>query len=256
MSDPTIATLTAAQRTQYHEQGWCVLERAIPAPLLELLRDNCQAAIAATDREFDRQGTDVLGINHRGKRYFSCHPSLTQPGLWQFIRSPLMTGICRDLLGPDAFVFWEQYVVKMAESNMRFAWHQDGTYVEHSAPGTVFAPYLTAWCALDDMSAANGTIDVLPYPRAGGRDLWPYRVEDGSNDLVAYDGPDPGIPVVVPAGSIALFSSHTLHRSGANTTGRARRSYLIQYSEAVVVRPDGAPWGRTEAVLRAGVPVE
>lgn len=242
--------LTPAQCAQYAEQGWCILERAIPTELLQLLRAHCQESIATTDRWLDSLGVDVHGINHRGKRYFSSHPSLAMPQLFEFIRSPLMQGICRDLLGPAAFVFWEQYVVKMGESNMRFAWHQDGTYVINSAPGTTFDPYLTCWCALDDMSEANGTIYVLPYDRAGGNDLKPFRVEEGSNDLVAYEGDDPGIPVIVPAGSIALFSSHTLHRSGANVTGSPRRSYLIQYSREHVLKPDGSLWGgRGEPVI-------
>ena len=34
--------ITEAQRQQYREEGWFVLERAIPADLLELLRGQCQ----------------------------------------------------------------------------------------------------------------------------------------------------------------------------------------------------------------------
>ena len=238
--------LSEAQRRQYFESGYTILPAVIPPDLLTLLRDNCQAAIEESDREMDRLGTDVVGINHRGKRYFSGHTSLRQPALWEFIRSPLMLAIVRDLLGPEAYVFWEQYVVKMADSNMRFAWHQDSGYVGEE---TDHEPYLTCWCALDDMTEANGTISVLPFERSGGRVRHPHRQEAGTNDLIGYEGPDPGEPVIVPAGSIALFTSFTLHRSGANVTGKARRSYLIQYSSEVIRRSDFTPWGRTERVL-------
>ena len=48
-------------------------------------------------------------------------------------------------------------------------------------------------------------------------------------------GSDPGEPVFVPAGSMAVFSHQTLHRSGANTTNRMRRVYLAQYSCAPIL---------------------
>ena len=235
-----------AQRARYRAEGYAILPGVIPPHLLQLLRDGCQAAIDATDRELDRLGTDVSGINHRGKRYFAGHPSLQQPRLWEFIRSPLMLSIVADLVGPEAYVFWEQYVVKAADSNMRFAWHQDSGYVGDE---TQHDPYLTCWCALDDMTLENGTISVLPFSRAGGCVRHPHHQEEGTNDLVGYTGDDPGELVLVPAGSIALFTSHTLHRSGANVTGKPRRSYLIQYSNEVIRRPDFTPWGRTERVL-------
>jgi hypothetical protein len=44
-----------------------------------------------------------------------------------------------------------------------------------------------------------------------------------SNDLVGYFGDDPGDPLIVPAGSIACFSTTLINRSSANTTDRMRR---------------------------------
>ena len=230
---------------QYREEGWCLVENVIPPEHLALLRGTCQAAIDATNAEMDRLGVDVIGIDRRNSRYFPNHPSLKHPDLWRFIRSPLMTGICRDLLGPEAYVFWEQYVVKASEGGLHFGWHQDSGYVGEFPHD----PFLTCWCALDDMSEANGTISVLPFSRAGGRSLRPHSPDPGTNDLIGYRGDDPGVTVVCPAGSIALFTSVTLHRSGANRTDRWRRSYLIQYSKDVIRLPDGKPWGRSEPVL-------
>jgi ectoine hydroxylase-related dioxygenase (phytanoyl-CoA dioxygenase family) len=244
--------LSPAQVRQYREQGFCVVPNAISPAYLELLRGACQAAIERTNAEMDRQGTDTLGINHRNNRYFSCHPSLEHRQLFDFIYSPVQLAICRQLLGPEAFVFWEQYVVKAADKGMHFGWHQDSGYVGKETP---HHPYLTCWCALDDMSEENGTISVLPYDRAGTRERVEHTAEAGTNDLIGYRGADPGVTVTCPAGSIALFSSCTFHRSGRNRTARWRRSYLIQYSDALILRPDGSPWGRTEPLLRGGRPV-
>ena len=56
--------------------------------------------------------------------------------------------------------------VKGTEGSMHLAWHQDSGYV-----GFPHRPYLTCWCALDDMSEENGTVYILPYERAGTREL-------------------------------------------------------------------------------------
>jgi len=145
-----------------------------------------------------------------------------------------MADICRATLGGDAFLFNEQYVVKCAEVGMKFSWHQDSGYI-----GYDHREYLSCWCALDDMSVANGTVYMLPHERSGVRGRVEHTKEEGTNDMVGYRGSDPGDPVIVPAGSIAVFSSVTFHRSGANSTNKMRRVYLTQYSAEPIMTKDG-----------------
>lgn len=71
---------------------------------------------------------------------------------------------------------------------------------------------------------------MLPYSRARTREVVEHVHDEETNDLVGYFGDDPGDPIIVPAGSIASFTSTLFHRSGANTTDRMRRVYLAQYS--------------------------
>ena len=71
--------------------------------------------------------------------------------------------VCRATLGDTAYLFWEQYVVKGAEAGMKFSWHQDSGYVGYPD----HKPYLTCWCALDDMSEENGTVYVMPFSQNG-----------------------------------------------------------------------------------------
>lgn len=243
------AVLAPGQVAQYQREGFVILPRVIPDDLLELLRSGCKASMDATDAEMDAKGVDALGINRRGNRYFSCQPSHSDRRLYDFIFSPLMEGVCRQLLGDTAHVFWEQYVVKGAETGMSFSWHQDSGYVGADTP---HRPYLTCWCALDDMSEANGTAYILPQSRAGIRSRVEHIRDPQINDLVGYFGSDPGDPVLCPAGSIALFSSVTFHRSGWNRTPHLRRAYLIQYSHDLIRRSDGTSWGRTEPFLIDG----
>lgn len=248
--DTAIADLviTDEHRRQYETDGYFILERAIPADALAMLRDVCSLYIGKMHEQMDRLGTDIVNISHRNKRYFIANRFAEVPELREFLFGPLMAEICRATLGEDAWLFHEQFVVKAAEKGMKFGWHQDSGYVPFA-----HRQYLSCWCALDDMSLENGTVSMLPYGRAGGSDRVEHVKEDGTNDQVGYHGEDPGELVIVPAGSIAVFSSTCFHKSGSNTTDRMRRSYLVQYSAEPIVRPDnGKPHALAEPFLRDG----
>jgi ectoine hydroxylase-related dioxygenase (phytanoyl-CoA dioxygenase family) len=220
---------------QFRKEGYFILEGVIPAPALEGLRAECQRYIDKFDAEMEAKGLNILGINHYKKRYFISNRGNESPIITQFLFGDLMDEITHATLGETVYLFNEQYVVKAADKDTKFGWHQDSGYIGH-----YHKPYLSCWCALDDMSVANGTISVLPYERAGMQpdDLFEHVVEEGTNDKVGYHGSDPGIPVIVPAGSIVAFSSRTFHRSGPNQTDKMRRSYLAQYSKEPIMTKD------------------
>ena len=236
--------------SQFHKDGFFVLERAIPADALAGLRAECQRYIDQFEAEMEAKGLKTLGINHYKKRYFISNRAGDSPIINRFLFGELMADVTRATLGDSVYLFHEQYVVKAADQDTKFGWHQDSGYVGH-----YHKPYLSCWCALDDMSAANGTISVLPYARAGMQadDLFEHVVEEGTNDKVGYHGSDPGDLVIVPAGSIVVFSSRTFHRSGANTTDRMRRSYLAQYSPEPILTKDGSKlWAQAVPFLQNG----
>jgi ectoine hydroxylase-related dioxygenase (phytanoyl-CoA dioxygenase family) len=218
---------------QFAEDGFFVAQDVISDQDLSTLRDECQRFIEQKDREMDAAGTDVLGLDQRGKRYFVNECSTVSAALRRFVLGDLMAQICRLALHDDVFLFNDQYVVKGAEVGTKFSWHQDSGYVGYPHP-----PYLTCWCALDDMSEANGTVYLLPYGKAGTRDVVPHRRDERSNDLVGYFGSEPGVPILVSAGSIACFSSTVFHRSGANTSRSLRRAYIVQYSPEPILMED------------------
>ena len=223
------------KRQQFHDQGYMVLERAIPAGDLADLRTECAAVMASIDAEVAAGRGDRHGLSTPGSRYFISEVAKARPRLREFVSSDVMREVCRATLGERAYFFLDQFVVKAAEKGGKFSWHQDSGFIPFP-----HRPYVTCWCALDDIDEANGTISVLPYDRAGTRDRVDHVKDPDSNDLVGYDGSDPGDPVIAPAGTIAVFSSTTLHRSGPNRTDRMRRVYLVQYSGEPIVNPDGS----------------
>ena len=226
--------ITDQLKQQFIEEGYFVLESVVPENLLELLRSECKGFMDRVDAEMDAQNTDVIGINHRNKRYFAHDCYNQRPIMGEFLFSELMADICRATLGDEAYLFFNQYVVKCADKDSKFSWHQDSGYVH-----PYHKPYLTCWIPLDDVNQENGTVSILPYSRSGIR-TWVQHVQDPvSNDLVGYFGSDKGIPVIVPAGSIAVFSSYVFHSSGGNLTQNMRRVFLAQYSGEVIKTADG-----------------
>jgi ectoine hydroxylase-related dioxygenase (phytanoyl-CoA dioxygenase family) len=228
MAAPAVQITTEHAR-RFADDGFFILDDVLPTSDLELLRRECGRLVDERDREMDRRGVDKLDLDHRGRRYF-LHAYGTSPQVRRFLFSDLMAQIARTALGDTVYLFNEQYVVKAAERGMRFSWHQDSGFIAYP-----HAPYLTCWITLDDVSEANGTVYLLPYERAGTRDVIPHVRDEKTNDMIGYFGDDPGDPVLVPAGSIACFSSTIFHRSGPNTTEHMRRVYVAQYSAEPVL---------------------
>ncbi len=228
--------ISPEQIQQFKKDGYFILENGVTEEQLEALRRECQRVVEAYEAEMQTRDATNTAITHYMKRYFIDNRGNDTPVITDFLGSDLMADVCRAVLGENAYLFNEQYVVKAAEVSTKFGWHQDSGYIGHYHP-----PYLLCWCALDDMTIDNGTIHVLPYQRAkmAPEDLFEHKPEEGTRDMIGYYGDDPGIPILVPAGSILVFSSRLFHRSGSNTTDVLRRAYMAQFSAAPIMNLKG-----------------
>jgi ectoine hydroxylase-related dioxygenase (phytanoyl-CoA dioxygenase family) len=229
---------------QYQEQGYFILDRAVGADELSRLRERCMTFVDREQRAATERG---MTKHQQAGKYFVTFPASQDPIVAAFVFGDLMSEIARATVGDDAVLFYDQFVVKGPERGQSFAWHQDSGYVAFP-----HRPYVTCWVALNDMSEANGTVSILPYARAGTRDRIEHVRDEATSDLVGYHGHDPGELVIVPAGSIAVFSSTVFHRSGVNTTADYRRVYVVQYAPAPMIRPDGRQASRADPVLKRG----
>lgn len=228
--------ISDTMRQQYRDEGYFVLESALPAEDLEVLRRECDEGVEEQTRRMEADRVESFSIQKYKYLYFVGNRSQdpARAELRQVIFSDLLADICRATIGPNVWLFCENFVVKFSQTDSNFNWHQDAAYVGHANVPS----YVNCWIALDDVSPRNGTLSVMPYSRAGSRDLLPHT-QDGEL-LIGYSGDDPGTGIVAPAGSIAIFSSTTLHCSGANRTTHPRRIYAVQFSSAPVPDASGA----------------
>ncbi len=237
----------------YREQGFAILPSVIDEGTVAMLREESAYFVGYTDAAMDAEGIEVNGITHRGKRYFISNRYRSSARLADFLFGSLMAKITTAFLGDTVFLFNEQWVVKGAGQGMKFSWHQDSGYVKAFDRHTTHTPYLTCWCALDDMTEANGTISVLAHDVLGTRNyILDHKREDGTNDLIGYAGSELGELITMKAGSVAVFSSTSLHRSGPNTTDQQRRVYLAQYSSEPLMSSSGELWAQAVPFVAQG----
>lgn len=219
-----IPTITDAQKQQLERDGYFLLENVFTqaemddlAAHIEALQQRHAEALAA------KGGTE--GISRSNEILFTDHLAEQDPEIRKFCARPEFVAITTQLLGPDTDLYWNQSVFKMPETAKEFPWHQDDGYT----PVTP-SPYLTLWLALNDATEQNGCISVLPG--SWRRGLVEHR--PSPIGLVCHDADDPdqGVRVPVPAGSMAVFWSLTMHKSGPNISDGPRKAYVIQYSHA------------------------
>lgn len=241
--------VTERMQQEFEAEGYFVLESALTPAQLDAMRDECRRFMDVLDEEFESKGVTQIGLSVKGNRYFvgKRYKSLQSEVLRDFLFGDLMAEVAAATLGRNAYVLNEQFVVKGADTGMKFAWHQDSGYV-----GFAHQPYITVWCALDDVSVENGTIYVLPFSKAGTRELVPHREDPELHDKISYEGNEKGTPVEVPAGSIAVFSSLLFHRSGANTTSSMRRAYTANYTREPLRKSDGSLHAFADPLLLDG----
>lgn len=140
------------------------------------------------------------------------------------------------LLGtPRVFFFNEHYVVKPPHSHVEFRWHRDddeqlGMCVHRRE----IPPYVSAWCALDDVTLDNGPLRFVPLNAITEQE------HDHSSEQLEKLASE---PLTVAAGTVVLFLSNVWHCSSSNDSSTPRRAFYVQFSrEPITASPqDDAP---------------
>ena len=217
-------TITPEQRHQLDEQGFFVLRDVFTRAEMDSLARRIEDHQWRHQEALTAQG-GTQGISRSNEIMFTDHLAEQDPEIRAFCERPEFVAITTQLLGPDTDLYWNQSVFKMPETPREFPWHQDDGYTPVKP-----APYLTLWLALNDATPENGCISVLPG--SWKRGLVPHK--PSPLGLVCHDADDPdqGVRVPVPSGSMAVFWSLTMHKSGPNVSNGPRKAYVIQYAPA------------------------
>lgn len=219
-------TLTAAQVDRFHDDGWLVVDRLLDPATVDALTTDLDAIDAEVEAALRTLPDERLSIAEAGAITFAPHAVERSPAARSVSRHPALLALCRDLIGPDVRLYWDQAVYKKSDKPRRFPWHQDNGYafVEPQQ-------YLTIWLALTDADETTGCPWVVPGLHRQGT-LAHERIDPLG--LQCFDAHPDAIAAPVGRGGAVVFSSLTPHLTGPNTSGHTRKTYILQYA------PDGA----------------
>jgi ectoine hydroxylase-related dioxygenase (phytanoyl-CoA dioxygenase family) len=218
-------TVTDEQAKQFDTDGFFVVEDAFDGATLAEIDDAIAPGEARVKAFLEGQPGGRFGVAGADTQTIAPHLVVHSEVLRAFCAHPTLTGLCRDLVGPNVRLYWEQAVYKQPHSSEPVLWHQDNgyTFVEPQA-------YLTCWIAITDATLRNGCVMVMPGAHREGtlaHRQTPIGYECWGDAVTA-------VSVPVRAGSIVVFTSLTPHATARNDTDDVRKAYIVQYA------PDGA----------------
>lgn len=217
--------ITEDQLGQFNEDGFFLLEGAFDASQVARVVEEIDPFEAEVEEHLRAQPGGRLFISQADGITFTKHLVRRSRVLRELSCAPTILNLCRDLVGPDVRLYWDQAVYKKPGQPEEFPFHQDNGY-------TFIEPqqYLTCWVALTDTDEGNGCPWVIPGMHRRGT----LAHEPTSLGWRCATSSDDAVPVPAAAGDIVVFSSLAPHRTGPNLTDSARKSYILQYA------PDGA----------------
>lgn len=258
--------LDSKQTSAFHQDGFLVLERAIPEVELTHLRQAAAKVVDAFDIERQRTVFST-GDRDRGRdEYFmdsaeAVHCFLEEdaldangqllkpkrlainkighamhdriPAFRDFCRLPLFGACLRDLGYQQPLLWQTMYIFKQPHIGGEVRWHQDASYLAADPPGVT-----GIWIALEDASRKNGCLWVQPGGhRSPLREIYEVDPESRHGELrVIDDSPwptkDQGVPLEVPTGSMVFFHDHMPHYSSENRSDRSRQAFTLHVGEA------------------------
>ncbi|HEY0104872.1 MAG TPA: phytanoyl-CoA dioxygenase family protein [Rhizomicrobium sp.] len=213
--------LTSAQYAQFDAQGFCKLDKVFTAAEI--------AAVAAAIDPLEQAGEAYLreqggriSISEADVITFTTHIVTKSDVLRRFAAHRKIADICRDLVGDDVRLYWDQSVYKKTGKAQEFPWHQDNGY-------TFIEPqqYLTLWIPLADVDDRNGCPWIAPgWHRRGTLAHWLTPLGFKCLEQVPE-----AVCVPARAGDVIAFSSLAPHRTGPNLeAGSVRKAYILQYA--------------------------
>ena len=223
--------LSTDQVEHYREQGYLVIENALPADLLLELRQVTERMVAGARGLTDH--TDVLDLeeshtpeNPRVRRIKK--PHLAEPFYRKLAADPHITECLRPLIGDDIRLRAGGKVnMKSPEYGAAVEWHQDWAFYPHTNDDV-----LAVGVMLDDATADNGPMMVLPGSHRGPVfDHHAAGVFCGAIDLSQTElEVAAAVSLTGPAGSLTIHHARLVHGSRMNESERPRRLLLYEYA--------------------------
>ena len=212
------ASLDRAALDAYARDGYLIGRRPLfPAPLLDRLEEILQEWL---DRV--AAGTAPAHLNA---------PHFSDPRLFDFLAAEPVLDLVESMIGGNIAIWASQFFCKPPGAGQAIGWHADAHYwARFLRPVRV----VSIWLALDDASAANGCMRVLPGSHRARRFRYVPRLPDENPFFPRRVLPDDidaskAVDVELGRGEFLVFDGHLVHGSAANTGTRRRAGFTMRY---------------------------
>ena len=238
--------LDTEQITEFHRNGYLVVEDVFPEERLEAVADEVTeiiereaSALVAEDKlsstyaeyPFTSRLSKITEETDAVYRKIA-NGQLAQPAIFELIRTPELLDVAESLCGPELIA---SSVYRLRPKIPGFGlgivpWHQDSGYFEPYCDNSLI---LTCWVPLVDATPENGCLQVLRYSHLG-----PVVTHVRASNSPYLVIPDEHLPegdiVTVPVrrGGVLLLTNRTMHRSTPNNTDIIRWSMDLRYQSS------------------------
>lgn len=257
--------LTPEQVEQFHRDGYLRFRPVISEAEVERLRATLDRVIEEERNREDDAGLPpefVFGHDRkatkgteRGVRAIHQFVNMWKvaPEYRETLHNPQITGAIRDLMGVPKLRLWhDQIISKPPGDNAHFACHHDFYFWPLDRPTMI-----TCWLALDDATADNGCMHVVPGSHRDPRfqpvgcdlsediHLSPVAMGPGESASLYQEartwGPKETKPVELKAGECMFHHCLNYHLTPQNITDRQRRAFVM------IFMPDGTRYKHAQS---------
>jgi ectoine hydroxylase-related dioxygenase (phytanoyl-CoA dioxygenase family) len=237
-------TLTASEIAAFHEDGYVIVPRHIPAEMVDLLH-----RVAKADRAMASAG-EMKDAAGRGSKIY-IKSDMVQDMYSAIVRSPRVVDPMEQLFGQEVYHLHHKMMLKEPRVGGAWEWHQDYGYWYND--NFLWPDMASCMIAVDRASRANGCLQVLRGSHKLGRiehgrfgqqtGANPDRVEQIAKRLEL-------VHVELEPGDALFFHSNTLHCSAANTSEFSRWSFICCYTTVTNQPYEVRFHGKYEPIVR------
>jgi ectoine hydroxylase-related dioxygenase (phytanoyl-CoA dioxygenase family) len=162
------------------------------------------------------------------------HMAATSPLFRALAGDPRVLRPLRAIMPQGVMFLSDKIVYKSADKTFATPWHIDCFYWRNTRPK------LSVWIPLDDATAENGTLTVVPGSHRQDWQMVKKGLANGEfHDEIANAGWREGdiVTCAVKRGTGIIFSDRLVHGSTANTAGRDRYAIISTYHAPAADEP-------------------
>lgn len=222
----------------FQEHGYLVIDQVLTDAEVEAALDGMRHLLSDDAPDFDGYQLEA-GVLDDGTDPESLPPEEKQDYVRKFMFfadadermgapsvKPSLLALLRTLVGGEPEMFQDMALVKPPGGGREKPWHQDKAYFDVSLD----APVVGVWIALDEATAANGCMHVIPGSHHDGPVVHFERRDWQICDTDVQVDQDVMAPLE-PGGAL-LFDGLLHHGTPPNTSDRRRRALQFHYTAA------------------------